>query len=182
MLPKRPSILLIEGRVKRQTEVQEYFLKHGFRCHVASELHQARSLLAVMDFDALLVTSSWADDDELCLFHEGLVGGGAALPASVFLLGSAHRRAVQRLQQTARHRVLADGASLRALRLLMLEVLGLTEDSLPRSSTSSSKSSIAHRAPTVTDRSELDRTAESGDAQSKSLDVQAAPGGNGSLS
>ncbi len=89
--PPRPSILVVEGRLKRQAEVQEYFLKHGFRCHVASELHQARSMLAVIEFDALIVTSSWFPEDELAAFHDGLIGGGAALPASVFLLGSAQR-------------------------------------------------------------------------------------------
>jgi hypothetical protein len=181
-LPARPSILLIEGRIKRQTEVQEYFLKHGFRCHVASELHQARSLLSVMDFDVLLVTSSWPDDDELCLFHEGLVGGGPALPASVFLLGSAHRRTVHRLQQTARHRVLADGLSLRALRLIVLEVLGLPEDSMRRSNTSATNSNIAHHATTATDGAKPELTAEMGETQPQTTDVQAASGGNGSLS
>jgi hypothetical protein len=181
-LHARPSILLIEGRIKRQTEVQEYLLKHGFRCHVASELHQARSLLSVMDFDALLVTSSWSDDEELCLFHEGLVGGGPALPASVFLLGSVHRRTVGRLRQTPRHRVLAAGLSLRALRLTVLEVLGLPEDSMRRFRTSAPKSNIAPDAPTAIDPTEPDPTAEAGSTQSQSLDVQAASGGNGSLS
>ncbi len=88
----RPAILVVEGRLKRQAEVQEYFLKHGFRCHVASELHQARSMLAVIEFDALIVTSSWFPEDELAAFHDGLIGGGTALPASVFLLGSAAGR------------------------------------------------------------------------------------------
>jgi hypothetical protein len=128
--PTRPSILVVEGRLKRQAEVQEYFLKHGFRCHVASELHQARSMLAVIEFDALIVTSSWFPEDELAAFHDGLIGGGTALPASVFLLGSARGQTFPRFPETPRHRVLIGSLSLRELRHLVLEVLGLTEESL----------------------------------------------------
>ncbi len=131
LLPTRPSVLLIEGRLKRQAEVQEYFLKHGFRCHVASELHQARSLLSVIDFDVLVVTSSWFPEHELAEFHDALIGGGSALPASVFLVGSPQRKGdAHGLQESPRHRVLVGSLSLRELRLLVLEVLGLTEESL----------------------------------------------------
>ena len=128
--PTRPSILVVEGRLKRQAEVQEYFLKHGFRCHVASEVHQARSMLAVIEFDALIVTSSWFPEDELAAFHDGLIGGGTALPASVFLLGSARDQTFPRFPEMPRHRVLIGSLSLRELRLLVLEVLGLTAESL----------------------------------------------------
>ncbi|HET6325077.1 MAG TPA: hypothetical protein VFG04_10280 [Planctomycetaceae bacterium] len=131
LLPTRPSVLLIEGRLKRQAEVQEYFLKHGFRCSVASELHQARSMLAVIDFDVLVVTSSWFLEHELSEFHDALIGGGPALPASVLLVGSPQGRSdAQGFQESPRHRVLVGSLSLRELRLLVLEVLGLTEESL----------------------------------------------------
>jgi hypothetical protein len=150
LLPTRPAVLLIESRVKRQAEVQEYFLTHGFRCSVAAELHQARSLLAVIDFDVLVVTSSWFHEHELAEFHDGLVGGGSALPASVFLVGNARGLAAGHgLQETPRHRVLVGSLSLRELRLLVLEVLGLTEESLRPFATRRSGSKNGRR-PTVT--------------------------------
>ncbi len=131
LLPTRPGILLIEGRVKRQAEMQEYFLKHGFRCSVASELHQARSMLAVIDFDVLVVTSSWFPEHELTEFHDALIGGGSALPASVLLVGTPQGGSdAHGFQESPRHRVLVGSLSLRELRLLVLEVLGLTEESL----------------------------------------------------
>jgi hypothetical protein len=150
----RPSILVVEGRLKRQAEVQEYFLKHGFRCHVASELHQARSMLAVIEFDAMIVTSSWFPEDELAAFHDGLIGGGTALPASVFLLGVARDQNIPRFPETSRHRVLIGSLSLRELRHLVLEVLGLTEESLRPFVNRRSHSKNGHRSETP-ERSKL---------------------------
>jgi hypothetical protein len=181
-LPSRPSILLIEGRLKRQAEVQEYFLKHGFRCHVASDLHQARSMLSVMDFDALVVTASWFPHDELSAFHDGLVGGGAALPASVFLLGSAATQADHRFSETPRHRILAGGLSLRQLRLLVLEVLGLTEESLRRFKPESRHGKNGRQTPTAVDRSlEIVATAQNTVDLSSNTGEASEPDGNGSL-
>jgi hypothetical protein len=151
LLPTRPAVLLIEGRVKRQSEVQEYFLKHGFRCSVASELHQARSMLAVIDFDVLVVTSSWFPEQELAEFHDALIGGGDALPASVFLVGAAHGQADgHSLPENSRHRVLVGSLSLRELRLLVLEVLDLTEESLlPFATRPTHSKNRSHPAPST---------------------------------
>ncbi len=173
----RPSLLVVEGRVKRQAEVQEYFLKHGFRCHVASELHQARSMLAVIEFDALVVTSSWFPEDELAAFHDGLLGGGGgALPASVFLLGSASGETFPRFSETSRHRVLVGSLSLRELRLLVLEVLGLTEAAMRpfaarRSHSKNGRHAAAAEGPPLADTELLPET---------TTDESSIPGGNGS--
>jgi hypothetical protein len=176
-LPRlRPAILLVEGRLKRQAEVQEYFLSHGFRCHVASELHQARSMLSVIEFDALVVTSSWFSDGELVAFHEGLIDGGPALPASVFLVGTGHGQAPPDLREAPRHRVLVGSLSLRELRLLVLEVLGLTEESL-RPVARHSRSRNSRRAAIAP---EPTPTAEPAPEQ-PAIDVPSATGGNGSL-
>jgi hypothetical protein len=179
LLPARPSVLLVEGRLKRQAEVQEYFLKHGFRCHVASELHQARSLLSVIDFDVLVVTSSWFSDDDVAAFHDGLVGGGPALPASVFLLGTIHQQADQRFQETPRHRVLAGSLSLRELRLLVLEVLGLPEESLRPMSARHSRSKNGRHPASAPDPTPK---IEDSPQPPPSLDVPSVSSGNGSPS
>jgi hypothetical protein len=168
---------LIEGRVKRQAEVQEYFLKHGFRCSVASELHQARSMLAVIEFDVLVVTSSWFPEHELAEFHEALIGGGSALPASVFLVGSPQRKGdAHGLQESPRHRVLVGSLSLRELRLLVLEVLGRTEESLRPARAARSKNG---RHPTAAPDSTLDAGEAS---QSATHETPSVSGGNGSPS
>jgi hypothetical protein len=179
-LPTRPAVLLIEGRVKRQAEVQEYFLTHGFRCSVAAELHQARSMLAVIDFDVLVVTSSWFPEHELAEFHDGLVGGGPALPASVFLVGNTRGQAdAHGFQETPRHRVLVGSLSLRELRLLVLEVLGLTEESL-RPFAARRSGSKNGRRPTVTPDStpQVEATPPTPPA----IDVPSVSSGNGSPS
>jgi hypothetical protein len=172
----RPSILVVEGRLKRQAEVQEYFLKHGFRCHVASELHQARSMLAVIEFDALIVTSSWFPEDELAAFHDGLIGGGTALPASVFLLGVARDQNIPRFPETSRHRVLIGSLSLRELRHLVLEVLGLTEESLRPFVNRRSHSKNGHRSATP----ERPRLADEELPPETTPDVPSISSGNGS--
>jgi hypothetical protein len=176
VLPARPSLLLVEGRVKRQADVQEYFLKHGFRCHVASELHQARSMLSVIDFDALVVTASWFPQDELVDFHDGLIGGGSSLPASVFLVGGGHGQTPHHFEETPRHRVLVGSLSLRELRLLVLEVLGLTEESL-RSLTARHARSKNGNRPTIAPDSTPKVEAI---PQPPALDVPTLSGGNGS--
>jgi hypothetical protein len=78
--------------------------------------------------------------------------------------------------------VVTEGLSLRALRLTVLEVMGLPEDALRRSNTSASKSTTPHHTTTATDRTEPVPTADAGETTTQSLDVQAASGGNGSLS
>jgi hypothetical protein len=176
VLPARPSLLLVEGRVKRQADVQEYFLKHGFRCHVASELHQARSMLSVIDFDALVVTASWFPEDELVAFHDGLIGGGSSLPASVFLVGGGHGQTPHHFEETPRHRVLLGSLSLRELRLLVLEVLGLSEESLRPLAARHARSKNGHRpaiAPDSTPKVEPI-------PQPPALDVPNLSSGNGS--
>jgi hypothetical protein len=179
LLPTRPSVLLIEGRVKRQAEVQEYFLKHGFRCSVASELHQARSMLAVIEFDVLVVTSSWFPEHELAEFHDALIGGGSALPASVFLVGSPQRKGdAHGLQESPRHRVLVGSLSMRELRLLVLEVLGRTEASLrPFAARAARSKNGRHPAAAP------DSTPDAGEAsQSATHETPSVSGGNGSPS
>ena len=174
VFPARPSLLLVEGRLKRQAEVQEYFLKHGFRCHVASELYQARSMLSVIDFDALVVTASWFPENELAAFHDGLIGGGSALPASVFLVGVGHGQIPHNFQETPRHRVLVGSLSLRELRLLVLDVLGLTEESLQPARHSRSRN--GHRPTSAPDtQPQVEAT-----PLPPALDVPTLTGGNGS--
>jgi hypothetical protein len=177
VLSARPSLLLVEGRLKRQAEVQEYFLKHGFRCHVACELHQARSMLSVMDFDALVVTASWFPVDELTAFHDGLIGGGSALPASVFLVGPTRGQTPHDFHETPRHRVLVGSLSLRELRLLVLEVLGLTEESLRPLAARHARSKNGGR-PTIASGSapSVEET-----PPAPALDAPSISGGNGSL-
>lgn len=178
LLPTEPSILLVEGRLKRQADVQDYFLKHGFRCHVASELHQARSMLAVIDLDALVVTASWFPENELAAFHDGLIGGGSSLPASVFLLSPAHGQTEHAFEQTARHRVVVGSLSLRELRLLVLEVLGLTEDSLKPLVARHSRSRNGHRST----HSHESTPQANATPQPTTLDAPSTSGGNGSPS
>jgi hypothetical protein len=179
LLPTRPAVLLIESRVKRQAEVQEYFLTHGFRCSVAAELHQARSMLAVIDFDVLVVTSSWLPEHDLVEFHDGLLGGGSALPASVFLVGNARGQAAGHgMQETPRHRVLVGSLSLRELRLLVLEVLGLTEESLRPFATRHSGSKNGRRPALTPDPTpKVEPT-----PQPPAIDAPSVSSGNGSPS
>jgi hypothetical protein len=121
----RPVLVLVESRLKRQTQIQEYLVKRGFRCFVASELNQARSLLTVVDVDALVVTSTWFSDEEIGSFRDALISGGPSLPASLFFVTAANRRFTERLEDHDRHRLIRHAVSLRELRLLVLDVLGL---------------------------------------------------------
>jgi hypothetical protein len=123
----RPALILVESRLKRQTQIQEYLVKRGFRCFVASELNQARSLLTVVDVDALVVTSTWFSDEEIESFRDALFAGGPSLPASLFFVTATNRSFAERLEDHDRHRLVRHAVSLRELRLLVLEVLGLPE-------------------------------------------------------
>ena len=123
----RPVLVLVESRLKRQTQIQEYLVKRGFRCFVASELNQARSLLTVVDVDALVVTSTWFSEEEIQSFRDALISGGPSLPASLFFVTGASRLFVEQLEDHDRHRLVRHAVSLRELRLLVLEVLGLPE-------------------------------------------------------
>jgi hypothetical protein len=174
LLPPRPSILLVEGRLKRQVEVQDYFLNHGFRCHVASELHQARSILAVINIDALIVTSSWFPEDELAEFHEGLLGGGDALPASVFLLGSAPGQMFPAFEENPRHRVVVGSLSLRELRMMVLGLLGVTEKEIRPSRRHSHSTNGRRRASRNHSTPKVDVTPDPSESDASSI-----AGGNG---
>lgn len=129
----RPVLVLVESRLKRQTQIQEYLVKRGFRCFVASELHQARSFLSVVDVDAIVVTSTWFSEEDLQAFRDALISGGPSLPASLFFLTTAKRPFTEQLRDHDRHRLIRDPVSLRELRLLVLEVLGLSEQPSPPS-------------------------------------------------
>ncbi len=145
---KRPIVLLLETRLKRQTQIQEYFLKRGFQCLVASEPDQARRLLAVTNIDALLVTSRWYPGDEIAAFRESLMAGGASLPPSVFLSHASHAATVPDVRPAGRHRVLSCRVSMRDLKLCLLEVLGLDEKDVPRHSAPRSPRKPRPPAPT----------------------------------
>jgi hypothetical protein len=123
----RPVLILVESRLKRQTQIQEYLVKRGFRCFVASELNQARSLLTVVDVDALVVTSTWFSEEEIRSFRDALISGGPSLPASLFFVTGSNRQFAERLEDHDRHRLIRHAVSLRELRLLVLDVLGLPE-------------------------------------------------------
>jgi hypothetical protein len=123
-LGHRAVLVLVESRLRRQTQIQEYMVRRGFRCYVASDLHQARSFLTVVDVDAIVVTSTWFSDDDVRAFRDALISGGPALPASLFFMTGATRALSESMQDCARHRVVRTTLSLRELRLLLLEVLG----------------------------------------------------------
>jgi hypothetical protein len=180
--PTRPAVLLVEGRLKRQAEVQEYFLSHGFRCHVASELHQARSMLAVIDFDVLVVTSSWFSEDELAAFHDGLAAGGEAMPASVFLLNPLYRQTGRAFHESPRHRVLVGSLSLRELRLLVLNVLGISEEALRPFMTRQAHSKNGRRRTVAPELIPENGQTHDAAPESPPLDVPSASAGNGSPS
>jgi len=139
-LGPRAALVLVESRLKRQTQIQEYMVRRGFRCFVASDLHQARSLLTVVDVDAIVVTSTWFSDDDVRAFREALISGGPSLPASLFFMTGASRALSESMQDCARHRVVRKILSLRELRLLVLEVLGTGGD-LPQPNASQSSHS-----------------------------------------
>jgi hypothetical protein len=126
-VPSRPVLVVVESRLKRQADIQEYFIGRGFRCLIASDLHEARSLISSIDVAAIAVTSTWAETDEIADFRDSLISGGPSLPVSVFLLKPSERVLAPRFEDRPRHRVSYDSVSLRELRLLVLELLGLPE-------------------------------------------------------
>jgi hypothetical protein len=117
-------VVVVESRIKWQTAIQEYLLKHGFHCLVAAELHQARSLLSLLDVDAVIVSGSWYETDDLAAFRDALVEGGPSLPASVVFLHGTSARQPQRFAESPRHRLVREGVSLRELRQLLAAILG----------------------------------------------------------
>src|SRR5580704_1452543 len=122
-LGRRPALVVVESRLKRQTQIQEYLVRRGFRCFVASDLHQARSLLCVVDIDAIVVTSTWFSDEDITAFRDALITGGPSLPASLFFMTGAHHSLAVTMTETARHRLVRTVLSLRELRLMILEIL-----------------------------------------------------------
>jgi hypothetical protein len=122
-LGRRPALVVVESRLKRQTQIQEYLVRRGFRCFVASDLHQARSLLCVVDIDAIVVTSTWFSDEDIAAFRDALITGGPSLPASLFFMTGAHHSLAVTMTETARHRLVRTVLSLRELRLMILEIL-----------------------------------------------------------
>ncbi len=126
-LGRRPALVVVESRLKRQTQIQEYLVRRGFRCFVASDLHQARSLLCVVDIDAIVVTSTWFSDEDIAAFRDALITGGPSLPASLFFMTGAHHSVAATMTETARHRLVRTVLSLRELRLMILEILGPAE-------------------------------------------------------
>jgi hypothetical protein len=126
-LGRRPAVVVVESRLKRQTQIQEYLVRRGFRCFVASDLHQARSLLCVVDIDAIIVTSTWFSDEDVAAFRDALLTGGPALPASLFFITGAHHAVTAKMAETARHRLVRSALSLRELRLMILDILGQGE-------------------------------------------------------
>ena len=126
-LGRRPALVVVESRLKRQTQIQEYLVRRGFRCFVASDLHQARSLLCVVDIDAIVVTSTWFSDEDIAAFRDALITGGPSLPASLLFMPGAHHALAATMTETVRHRLLRTVLSLRELRLMILEVLSPAE-------------------------------------------------------
>jgi hypothetical protein len=126
LLGRRPALIVVESRLKRQTQIQEYLVRRGFRCFVASDLHQARSLLCVVDIDAIVVTSTWFSDEDVAAFREALISGGPSLPASLFFVTAVHHPIASKMSETARHKLVHSPLSLRELRLMTLELLGQT--------------------------------------------------------
>ena len=116
-LGRRPALVVVESRLKRQTQIQEYLVRRGFRCFVASDLHQARSLLCVVDIDAIVVTSTWFSDEDIAAFRDALITGGPSLPASLFFMTGAHHSVAATMAETTRHRLVRTVLSLRELRL-----------------------------------------------------------------
>ena len=84
-LGHRPIVVVVESRLKRQTQIQEYLVNRGFRCFVASDLHQARSLLTVVDVEALVVTTTWFSEADVRAFRDALISGGSALAGQLVL-------------------------------------------------------------------------------------------------
>jgi len=117
-------LVLVESRLKRQTQIQEYMVRRGFRCFVASDLYQARLLLTVVDVDAIVVTSTWFSDDDVRAFRDALISGGPSLPASLFFMTAASGPFSESMQDCVRHRLVHNPLSLRELRLLVQEILG----------------------------------------------------------
>ena len=126
-LGRRPALVLVESRLKRQTQIQEYLVNRRFRCFVASDLHQARSLLCVADIDGLIVTSTWYTDEDVLAFRDALMSGGPSLPASLFFVTEDQHPVSARGNESARHRLVRSPLSLHELRLLILEILSQTE-------------------------------------------------------
>jgi hypothetical protein len=126
-LGRRPALVVVESRLKRQTQIQEYMVRRGFRCFVASDLHQARSLLCVVDIDAIVVTSTWFSDEDVAAFRDALIGGGPSLPASLFFVTALHHPVASKMSETDRHKLVHSALSLRELRLMIIEVLGQTD-------------------------------------------------------
>lgn len=119
----RPTLVLVESRLKRLTQIQEYMVKRGFRCFVAADLNQARSLLCVLDVDAFVVTATWFPDDELRAFRDALITGGSSLPASVFFATAMTQACAESLEESPCHRLVRVPITLRELRLRVLDVL-----------------------------------------------------------
>jgi len=123
-----PTLVLVESRLKRQTQIQEYMVRRGLRCFVASDLHQARSLLCVVDVDALVVTSTWFTDEDVRAFRDALISGGPSLPASLFFMTGVNCSITENWPNNVRHRLIHNPLSLRELRLLILEIVGFAEE------------------------------------------------------
>jgi hypothetical protein len=126
-LGHRPIVVVVESRLKRQTQIQEYLVNRGFRCFVASDLHQARSMLSVVDVEALVVTTTWFSESDVRAFRDALIAGGPALPASLFFLTAGNRTNAEDFQDCERHRVVRGAMSLREMRVLVLEILAERE-------------------------------------------------------
>jgi hypothetical protein len=122
-LGHRPIVVVVESRLKRQTQIQEYLVNRGFRCFVAADLHQARSLLTVVDVEALVVTTTWFSESDVRAFRDALISGGPALPASLFFLTAGNQTDVEHFQDHDRHRVVRGAMSLRDMRHLVREIL-----------------------------------------------------------
>ena len=136
-LGHRPIVVVVESRLKRQTQIQEYLVNRGFRCFVASDLHQARSLLTVVDVEALVVTTTWFSESDVRAFRDALISGGPALPASLFFLTAGNRTDVEHFQDHDRHRVVRGAMS------------------LPRHAAASTQNSCRARTNAVSDQSEF---------------------------
>jgi hypothetical protein len=138
-------------------------------------------MLAVIDFDALVVTSSWFSEDELAAFHDGLVAGGPAMPASVFLLNPLYRQTGRGFHESPRHRVLVGSLSLRELRLLVLDALGISPEALRAYVTRHPHSKNGRRHHTAAPEL-IPENGESHEPAPAPLDVPSVSGENGSPS
>lgn len=139
-LGQRPALIVVESRLRRQTQIQEYMVLRGFRCFVASDLHQARSMLCAVDIDAIVVTSTWYSDEDVAAFREALIAGGPSLPASLFFVTAVQHPVASQMSESARHRLVRSPLSLHELRLLIGEVL-------PRSAPSSTATKHSPATP-----------------------------------